>query len=220
MTQRIPCADGAHRDRAVTAALAAVRRGDLVIIPTESVYAVATDAFSRRGVDAVRDVKGYDTQVPLPVLVGARSTVAGIAARVPDDARVLMEAFWPGPLTLLLTPQPTLAWDLPPDAPLAVRMPLHPVALALLRQSGPLVVTSANQAGMPAPADVDDAIEQVGATASLALDAGPLDDTALPSTIVDVSGGAPRVVRLGAIGIEELARACPQVLDRDGAADA
>ena len=220
MTQRIPCADGAHRDRAVTAALAAVRRGDLVIIPTESVYAVATDAFSRRGVDAVRDVKGYDTQVPLPVMVGARSTVAGIAARVPDDARVLMEAFWPGPLTLLLTPQPTLAWDLPPDAPLAVRMPLHPVALALLRQSGPLVVTSANQPGMPAPADVDDAVEQVGATAALALDAGPLDDTALPSTIVDVSDGTPRVVRLGAIGIEELRRACPHVLDGDAAVGA
>jgi len=220
MTQRIPCADGSHRDRAVTAALAAVRRGDLVIIPTESVYAVATDAFSRRGVDAVRDVKGYDTQVPLPVMVGARSTVAGIAARVPDDARVLMEAFWPGPLTLLLTPQPTLAWDLPPDAPLAVRMPLHPVALALLRQSGPLVVTSANQPGMPAPADVDDAIGQVGAVASLALDAGPLDDSALPSTIVDVSSGTPRVVRLGAIGIEALARACPHVLDEDAPPDA
>jgi len=217
VTQRIPCADGAHRDRAVTAALAAVRRGDLVVIPTESVYAVATDAFSRRGVDAVRDVKGYDPEVPLPVMVGARSTVAGIAARVPDDARMLMEAFWPGPLTLLLTPQPTLAWDLPPDAPLAVRMPLHPVALALLRQSGPLVVTSANLPGMPAPADVDDAIAQMGATASLALDAGPLDDSALPSTIVDVSDGMPRVVRLGAIGIDELGRACPHVLDRDAA---
>lgn len=220
MTQRIPCADGAHRERAVSAALAAVRRGDLVIIPTESVYAVATDAFSRRGVDAVRDVKGYDTQVPLPVMVGARSTVAGIAARVPDDARVLMEAFWPGPLTLLLTPQPTLAWDLPPDAPLAVRMPLHPVALALLRQSGPLVVTSANQPGMPAPADVDDAIDQVGPVASLALDAGRLDDASLPSTIVDVSDGTPRVVRLGAIGIEELTRACPHVRDGDAAAGA
>ena len=220
MTQRIPCADGAHRDRAVTAALAAVRRGDLVIIPTESVYAVATDAFSRRGVDAVRDVKGYDTQVPLPVMVGARSTVPGIAARVPDDARVLMEAFWPGPLTLLLSPQPTLAWDLPPDAPLAVRMPLHPVALALLRQSGPLVVTTANQPGLPAPADVDDAVAQVGDRASLALDAGSLDDSALPSTIVDVTGGSPRVVRLGQIGFEQLTRACPHVLDQDAQPDA
>lgn len=220
MTQRIPCADGAHRDRAVTAALAAVRRGDLVIIPTESVYAVATDAFSRRGVETVRDVKGYDSQVPLPVMVGSRSTVAGIAARVPDDARLLMEAFWPGPLTLLLTPQSTLAWDLPPDAPLAVRMPLHPVALALLRQSGPLVVTTANLPGMPAPADVDDAIGQVGASASLALDAGRLDDSSLPSTIVDVSAGAPRVARLGAIGLEALTRACPHVLDVDAVPDA
>jgi tRNA threonylcarbamoyl adenosine modification protein (Sua5/YciO/YrdC/YwlC family) len=215
MTQRIACADGAHRERAVAAALAAVRRGDVVIIPTESVYAIATDAFSRRGVDAVRDVKGYDTQVPLPVMVGARSTVAGIAARVPDDARALMDAFWPGPLTLLLSPQPTLAWDLPPDAPLAVRMPLHPVALALLRQSGPLVVTTANQPGLPAPADVDGAIAQVGDRSSLALDAGPLDDSALPSTIVDVTSPVPRVVRLGQIGIDRLARACPHVLDDD-----
>ena len=216
MTQRIACADGVHRDRAVAAALAAVRRGDLVIIPTESVYAVATDAFSRRGVDAVRDVKGYDGHVPLPVMVGGRATVAGIAARVPDDARTLMEAFWPGPLTLLLAPQPTLAWDLPTDAPLAVRMPLHPVALALLGRSGPLVVTTANQPGLPAPADVDDAIAQVGSHASLALDAGPLDDSALPSTIVDVTAGVPRVVRLGAIGMDRLARACPHVLDEDG----
>ena len=217
MTQRIACADGLHRDRAVAAALAAVRRGDLVIIPTESVYAVATDAFSRRGVDAVRDVKGYDTGVPLPVMVGARSTVPGIAARVPDDARALMDAFWPGPLTLLLNPQPTLAWDLPGDAPLAVRMPLHPVALALLAQSGPLVVTTANQPGLPAPADADDAIAQVGDRASLALDAGVLDDSALPSTIVDVTSATPRIVRLGQIGADRLARVCPHVLDEDSA---
>jgi L-threonylcarbamoyladenylate synthase len=220
MTQRIACADGAHRERAVAAALAAVRRGDVVIIPTESVYAIATDAFSRRGVDAIRDVKGYDTQVPLPVMVGARSTVPGIAARVPDDARALMDAFWPGPLTLLLSPQPTLAWDLPPEAPLAVRMPLHPVALALLRQSGPLVVTTANQPGLPAPADVDDAIAQVGGRASLALDTGPLDDAALPSTIVDVTSGVPRVVRLGQIGLDRLGRVCPHVLAEGAGPDA
>ena len=80
MTLRIACADGRDRDRAVAAALAAVRRGDLVLLPTESVYAVATDAFSRRGVAALREVKGYDETVPLPVMVGARSTVTGIAS--------------------------------------------------------------------------------------------------------------------------------------------
>jgi L-threonylcarbamoyladenylate synthase len=216
MTQRIPCADGAHRDRAVTAALAAVRRGDLVLIPTESVYAIATDAFSRRGVAALREAKGYDAQVPLPVMVGSRTTVPGIAKRVPDDARALMEAFWPGQLTLLLAPQPTLAWDLPPDAPLAVRMPLHPMALALLAQSGPLVVTAANAPGLPAPVDVDDAVAQLGDLVSLALDAGDLGGGAsLPSTVVDVTSDVPVVVRVGAIPVQRLRRACPRLVGEE-----
>jgi tRNA threonylcarbamoyl adenosine modification protein (Sua5/YciO/YrdC/YwlC family) len=218
VTQRIPCADGAHRTRAVAAALAAVRRGDLVLMPTESVYAIATDAFSRRGVSAMREAKGYDESVPLPVMVGARATVSGIASRVPDDARALMDAFWPGSLTLLLTPQPTLAWDLPGDAPLAIRMPLHPVALALLAQSGPLVATTANQPGLQAPVEVDDALAQLGDAIGLALDAGDLSGAEpLPSTVVDVTGAQPRVVRIGAIPVEQLRRVCPHVLGEDGA---
>ena len=211
MTQRISCADGAHRDRAVAAALAAVRRGDIVLLPTESVYAVATDAFSPRGTAAIRDLKGYAADAPLPVMVGSWTTVAGIAARVSDDARALMEAFWPGELTLLLDPQPTLAWDLPPDAPLAVRMPLHPVALALLARSGPLAVTSANMPGLAAPVDVDDALEQLGGGPTLALDAGRLVDgpAGPPSTIVDLTGSVPRLLRAGAVPAERIARVCP-----------
>lgn len=216
MTQRIECAHGVRRDKAVASALSAVRRGDLVLIPTESVYAVATDAFSRRGVATLREAKGYDEHVPLPVMVGAKTTVGGVAARVSDDARALMDAFWPGPLTVLLPAQPTLAWDLPGDAPLAVRMPLHPLALALLAASGPLVVTAANLPGMPAPADVDDALLQLGDAIGLALDAGPLEDeTGLPSTVVDLSGPTPRVVREGAIGLEALRRVCPHVVGED-----
>ena len=221
MTQRIACADGARRDKAVAAALAAVRRGDLVLIPTESVYALATDAFSRRGVAALRDAKGYDEHVPLPVMVGSRATLGGVATRVSDDARALVEAFWPGPLTVLLPPQPTLAWDLPTDAPLAVRMPLHPLALALLAQSGPLVVTSANLPGQPAPADVDDALLQVGDFATLALDAGPLaDESGLPSTIVDLTAPTPRLVRSGAVSLEQVRAVCPHALGEDDPATA
>lgn len=217
MTLRILCADGTNRERAVAAGLAATRRGDLVLIPTETVYAIATDAFSRRGVSALREAKGYDDQVPLPVLVGARSTVPGVAARVGDDARALMDAFWPGLLTLLLPPQPTLAWDLPNGAPLAVRMPLHPVALALLAASGPLVVTTANLRGLPAPADVDDALAQLGDSVALALDAGDLtDESGLPSTVVDLTGDAPRVVRMGSVSLDALRGACPAVLDEQG----
>jgi tRNA threonylcarbamoyl adenosine modification protein (Sua5/YciO/YrdC/YwlC family) len=212
MTQRIACADGAHRERAVAAALAAVRRGDVVVVPTESVYAIATDAFSPRGTAAMRDLKGYPDDAPLPVMVGSWTTVSGIAARVSDDARALMEAFWPGELTLLLAPQPTLAWDLPPDTPLAVRMPLHPVTLALLARSGPLAVTSANMPGLAAPVDVDDALEQLGGGPALALDAGRLADDGtpvLPSTIVDLTTSVPRLLRAGALSAERIQRVCP-----------
>lgn len=212
MTLRISCADGLERERAVAAANAAVKRGDLVVIPTESVYAVAADAFSARGVAALREAKGTDGGVPLPVMVGRRATVSGITARVSDQAQRLIDAFWPGPLTVLLSPQPTLAWDLPRDAPVAVRMPLHPLTLALLERTGPLVVTTANLPGLAAPADVDDALEQLGEAVAVALDAGSLlDESALPSSVVDATGETPVVVRVGALSIEDLRRICPDV---------
>lgn len=216
MTQRIACADGERRQPAVAAALAAVRRGDLVVIPTESVYAIATDAFSSRGLAALRDAKRYDEYSPLPVMVGSRATVAGIASRVSDAARILMESFWPGPLTLLLSPQTTLAWDMPADAPLAVRMPLHPVALGLLAATGPLAVTTANLPGLAAPTDVDDALSQMGGSVSLALDAGALaQDSPVASTIVDATGEPPRIVRPGTVTAEELTRRCPTIVHDD-----
>jgi L-threonylcarbamoyladenylate synthase len=209
MTLRIECADGRDRERAITAAYAAVKRGDLVILPTETVYAIATDAFSDRGIRAMRLAKGYDETVPLPVMVGSRSTVPGIATGITYNARALMDAFWPGPLTVLLTPQPTLAWTLPTEGPLSIRMPLHPIALALLEASGPLVVTSANVPGLPAPTVVDDAVAQVGRRSSVALDVGDLaDEDSLPSTIVDLTGEIPRVVRVGALPVSELERIC------------
>ena len=193
-----------------------MRRGDLVVIPTESVYAIATDAFSSRGLAALRDAKGYDEYAPLPVMVGSRATVAGIASRVSDAARILMESFWPGPLTLLLSPQTTLAWDMPADAPLAVRMPLHPVALGLLAATGPLAVTTANLPGLAAPTDVDDALSQMGGSVSLALDAGALaQDSPVASTIVDATGEPPRIVRPGTVTAEELTRRCPTIVHDD-----
>ncbi len=212
MTIRIACADGAERERAVNAALAAVRRGDLVLLPTETAYAVATDVFSERGVAALHDARGTDPDSPVPVMVGRRPTVAGIATRVSADAERLMEAFWPGPLTLLLTPQPTLAWGLPPDAPVAVRVPMHPLTLAVLARSGPLAVTAANQPGLPAPTEVDEALALLGDHVAVVLDAGPVPEPAgLPSTVVDATSDVLRIVREGALPLAELQRACPDV---------
>lgn len=224
MTHVIACADGLDRDRAVSAAVAATRRGDLVIVPTESVYAVVTDAFSARGLARLREAKGYADDAPIPVFVGGRATVGGVAARVPDAARDLMEAFWPGPLTLLLEPQPTLAWDLPRQAPLALRMPAHPLLLAVLERTGPLAGTTANAPGLSAPTTAEAAIDQLGDAVAIALNAGPLVDdegqAGLASTIVDCTVDPPRIVRAGAIGERGIASFAPAAVAEAGRSSA
>jgi tRNA threonylcarbamoyl adenosine modification protein (Sua5/YciO/YrdC/YwlC family) len=207
---RIDAADGRHRERAVAAALAATRRGDLILLPTETSYALATDAFSARGRAALREAKDMDESVPLPVLVGRRSTVSGIAT-VSPSAQLIMDAFWPGPVTVLLEPQRTLAWDHPAGAPVAVRMPLHPLTLAVLAATGPLAVTAANLPGMRPPVDVDQAVTVLGDLVAIVLDAGTvLSPDAEPSTIVDCRGPAAVIARAGAVTWAELSRVLPE----------
>jgi L-threonylcarbamoyladenylate synthase len=123
----------------------------------------------------------------------------GIATGLSDAARSLVEAFWPGGLTLVCRSQPTLQWDLGnTNGTVAVRMPLHPVALELLAVTGPMAVSSANRSGMPPATTVDEAVEQLGEAVSVYLDGGPAGDP-LPSTIVDVTGEVPRLLRAGAV---------------------
>ncbi|MFZ4496555.1 MAG: L-threonylcarbamoyladenylate synthase [Candidatus Nanopelagicales bacterium] len=223
---RLACgttADNVDRPRSLIAATSAARRGDLILVPTESVYALATDPFSSRGVASLRKAKSQSNQVPLPIMVPSAATMSGLAVHVGlPAARALMLNFWPGLLTLLFEPQSTLAWDLPQDAPLAARMPLHPLLLELLRATGPLAVTGANVAGMPAATTVDDGVAQFGEAIVLALDVGelgvmpenePADLAATISTVVDLRGPAPEVVRLGTVGIAELRAVCPDLVD-------
>ena len=200
MTQRIACADGAHRERAVAAARAALRRGDLVVLPTESSYALAADAFSAAGVARLREAKDLDGRSAPAILVPSAVTVTGLAARVSDAARALMSAFWPGGLTLLMPASPTLSWTLPPQAPVAVRQPLHPLTLAVLAATGPLAVSTATRGGAAVPTSLDGALECVGEWTSLALDTGDVPEPdAPPSTIVDVTTDTPVIVRAGAV---------------------
>ena len=207
----LACATQPDRERAVAAAVSAVRRGDLVLLPTESAYALVTDPFSARGVAALRAAKGQTHASPLSLMVPGASTVAGIATGVTAPVLALMQAFWPGPLTLLLRPQPTLAWDLSADLPIAVRMPLHPVLLAVLDKCGPLAVTTANAPGQPAPLTLSEAAEQLGECASLAVDAGELEPAELPSTVLDMSGLDPTVVRQGLLSIAQLQQVAPGI---------
>ena len=189
----------------------AVRRGELVVLPTDTVYGLGTDAFSPEAVAGLLAAKGRGRDMPVPVLIGSPRTLDGIATGLSPTARNLVEAFWPGGLTLVATAQPSLRWDLgDTGGTVAVRMPLHPVAIELLQATGPMGVSSANRSGEPPPTTCDEAVEQLGESVSVYLDGGPSGE-AVASTIVDVTGAAPRLVRLGAVGLEVLREVAPDL---------
>ena len=182
----------------------AVRRGELVVLPTDTVYGIGTDAFSPDAVGDLLAAKGRGRDMPVPVLVGSPRTLDGIATRLGTAARALVEAFWPGGLTLVARAQPSLQWDLgDTGGTVAVRMPLHPVAIELLQATGPMAVSSANTTGRPPATTADEAVEMLGDAVSVYLDGGPSGEP-VPSTIVDVTGDVPRVLRAGALGVELL----------------
>ena len=188
----------------IDAAVAALRRGDLAVLPTDTVYGIAADAFTPTAVARLLAAKGRGRDMPVPVLVGAWRTLDGLAASVTPLTRELVEAFWPGPLTLVVRAAGSLAWDLGETrGTVAVRMPLHPVALAVLEQTGPLAVSSANRTGSPPATDAQDAAAQLGSSVAVYLDAGP-GDAQVPSTILDLTGERPRLLRAGALPVERL----------------
>ncbi|HEX6934918.1 MAG TPA: L-threonylcarbamoyladenylate synthase [Actinomycetes bacterium] len=182
----------------------AVRRGELVVLPTDTVYGLGTDAFSPDAVAGLLAAKGRGRDLPVPVLVGSPRTLDGIATGLSPAARSLVEAFWPGGLTLVARAQPSLQWDLgDTGGTVAVRMPLHPVAIELLQATGPMAVSSANISGRPPATTVDEAVEQLGEAVSVYLDGGPSGEP-VPSSIVDVTGEVPRLLRAGAVDEQAL----------------
>lgn len=196
----------------VREAVGALRRGDLVVLPTDTVYGIAADAFSPPAVDRLLAAKGRGRDMPVPVLLGSWRGLDGLAQHVTPDMRSLIEAFWPGPLTVIVRAAPSLAWDLGETrGTVAVRMPLHPVTLAVLAETGPLAVSSANRTGMPPATDAVQAREQLGSSVAVYLEAGSSGD-AVPSTIVDLTGGTPEVRRAGAVSLEALQDVLPEVV--------
>ena len=198
------CSDPAERAEGLEAALDSVKRGELVVLPTDTVYGIGADAFQPDAIDALLATKGRGRDMPVPVLVGSWSGLDGLTLVVTPTARELVEAFWPGALTLVVEHAPSLAWDLG-DArgTVAVRMPLHPVALELLARTGPMGVSSANRTGQPPPVTAEEARDQLGYPVAVYLDAGPSGDP-VPSTIVDVTGEVPRLLRAGAVPLDRL----------------
>jgi L-threonylcarbamoyladenylate synthase len=199
------CADPDQRARGIAAAVEALKAGRLVVMPTDTVYGIAADAFDSSAVAALLSAKGRGRDMPVGVLVGSWHTIEGLVYTVPDGARELIRAFWPGALSLVVRQAPSLQWDLG-DArgTVMLRMPLHPVAIELLREVGPMAVSSANVSGRPAAVDADQARDQLGDLADVYLDAGPSEQQAA-STIVDLTGDTPRVLRGGPVSTERIA---------------
>jgi L-threonylcarbamoyladenylate synthase len=206
------CRTTADRDRGVAAAVEAIKSGELVVLPTDTVYGIAADAFTPHAITALHNARGAERRVPPPVLVGSRHTLDGLVYSLPKAARELADAFWPGALTIMVEHSPSLQWDLgDTGGVVGVRMPLHPVALEVLREVGPMAVTTANKIGRPAPTTAEEAREQLEYSVRVYLEAGAAIDPA-PSTIVDVTGDVPRVLRDGAIDFEKLRDVVPDLL--------
>lgn len=205
--RRYDMSDDIERETGIEFATGAAERGELIVLPTDTVYGIGTDAFLPDAVDQLLAAKGRGRDMPVPVLIGSPRTLDGIATGLSDAARALVEACWPGGLTLVCRAQPSLQWDLGDTrGTVAVRMPLHPVAIELLMRTGPMAVSSANRSGFPAATTADEAIEQLGESVSVYLDGGSAGQSGagVASTIVDVTGEVPRLLRTGAVAVDLL----------------
>ncbi|OBB88384.1 L-threonylcarbamoyladenylate synthase [Mycolicibacterium peregrinum] len=200
------CTDADQRATGIASAISAVKGGRLVVMPTDTVYGIGADAFDRDAVGSLLAAKGRGRNMPVGVFVGSWNTIDGLVYSVPPAARELIRAFWPGALSLIVTQAPSLQWDLgDANGNVMLRMPMHPVAIELLREVGPMAQSSANVSGQPAAVTAAQAHEQLGDKVEVYLDGGPAEQQAA-STIVDLTGVQPRILRAGPISAADIAR--------------
>ena len=194
----------AERQRGIVAAKAALMRGDCVVIPTDTVYGIAANPFVPKGISNLLTAKQRNQGMPVPVLVPNLDAALALSYQVSDVAKLIMEKFWPGAITLITKAHPTLRWELGnSDGTVALRIPLQRTALELLTETGPLGVTSANLSGKSAAANIQDAQLQFGNSVSVYLDSGETPGD-LASTIIDATGAQLRVIRAGVISISKI----------------
>lgn len=211
------CLDTAELLAGTREARAALARGELVVLPTDTVYGLAADAFNVTAVQRLLDAKGRTRQSPPPVLIPSTQTLHALADSVPPGVEQLVEHFWPGALTIVLNAQPSLAWDLgETGGTVALRMPEHPLTLEILRETGPLAVSSANKTGKPAATTAAGAEQMLGDDVQVYLEAGSSSDDGVASTIVDgrhltSEGGVLHVLRVGRVSVNDLQAVLPNV---------
>ncbi|WUI00977.1 L-threonylcarbamoyladenylate synthase [Spirillospora sp. NBC_00431] len=188
-----------ERTRGIAEAVSAVRRGELIVLPTDTVYGVGADAFTADAVRALLDAKGRGREMPPPVLVGSVRAATALVENLGTYGQDLVDEFWPGALTLVCRANRNLMWDLgDTKGTVALRMPMHELAVELLKETGPMAVSSANLSGRPAARDVEEAEKMLGDAVSVYLDGG-VSGHSDPSTIVDLTGSVPRLLRAGAV---------------------
>jgi tRNA threonylcarbamoyl adenosine modification protein (Sua5/YciO/YrdC/YwlC family) len=215
MSKHFDCRDAQQRTEGIDAAVTAVRAGELIVMPTDTVYGIGADAFIPASVTAMMAAKGRGRAMPPPVLVGTARAAAALVDDLGPFGQDLIDEFWPGALTLVFRASPTLMWDLgDTKGTVALRMPLHSVALDVLKQTGPMAVSSANRHGQPAATTAYDAEQQLGETVSVYLDGGPCTDS-IPSTILDLTGTIPKVLRSGAISVDRIRGTCSVVAENE-----
>ena len=204
MGNRYPTGDDAEREAAIDAAASAVRNGELIVLPTDTVYGIGADAFDPAAVRALLAAKGRGREMPPPVLISSPGTADALAAGLPAYAPAQIENFLPGPLTLVARQQSSLQWDLGDTrGTVAIRMPDHEVALAILDRTGPLAVSSANKTGLAAATTAEDAEAMLGEDVAAVVDGGT-SPGGQASTIVDVTGDHGRILRRGALSLDDL----------------
>ena len=170
----------------------------MVIFPTDTLYALGCQALNAAAVERVRRAKGRDDGKPLPLVIADREQLSGLCARLPQALGPLAERFWPGPLSLVVPAGPNVPGAVTSGSgTVAVRVPALAFTRRVCRRVGPVVSTSANRAGNPAPSTCAMAIRELGAFATLAVDGG--EGLAMPSTLVDLTGAEPRLLRPGAV---------------------
>ncbi len=191
---------------AIPEALRVLESGGVVAFPTDTVYGVGVSAFDASAVTRLYEIKGRSRQKALPLLIASRDHLDRVAGELSPLAKRLSEAFWPGPLTLIVAKGPSLAEGISPDETVGVRVPDHPLALALLAAAGPLATSSANLSGQPNACTAEEVASQLGGRVQLILDGGTTPG-GTPSTVVDCTSGEPRVLREGPLSASQIAAA-------------
>jgi L-threonylcarbamoyladenylate synthase len=215
MSAWFDCADETQRKAGLAAAASAILSGELVVLPTDTVYGVGADAFSPAAVRRLLAAKGRGREMPSPVLVGTVRAATALVENLGQDGQRLIDEFWPGALTVVCRATRTLSWDLgDTKGTVAIRMPQDPLALELLRETGPMAVTSANLTGSPPASTASEARDQLGESVAVYLDGGAAAG-GVASTIVDLTGPQPRLLRRGAISVGSLREVAPVAAGSD-----